>query len=325
MYFMESATYILPIRSHSTEGLDELTKYLHTLRYIAPELEVIIVDGSPAHIFTQHSRRWLSLAHHHLIPDPAPYLNGKVRGVLTGLRVASHDRIITADEDVRFDRASLTALIALLDTADVVRPQNYFVPNRWHTLLDSGRSLLNRISGGDWPGTMAFRRERLSRGYNGDVLFENLELVRTIRAAGGKELVAYNTFVARRPPHTARFLEQRVRQAYDEFARPERMMAALSVLPLMTMGLSLSSWKAVLIAYLLVVLAAECGRHKGGAVRVFPVAASFMAPLWVLERGVSAWLALGLRIFRGGIYYSGTRISIAATPLRALEKDYARG
>jgi hypothetical protein len=31
-------------------------------------------------------------------------------------------------------------------------------------------------------------------------LFDNLELVRTVRALGGKELVAYDIFVARRPP-----------------------------------------------------------------------------------------------------------------------------
>ena len=173
---MDNASYIYRLESHSSEALDELTSYLQMLQHTAPTLEVIIVDGSPAHIFTKHSRHWLSLGHH-LKPDSGPCLNGKVRGVLTGLRAASHNKIVTADEDVRFDPASLAQLIALLDIADIVRPQNYFAPNRWHTLLDSGRSLLNRVSGGDWPGTMAFRREWLSRGYNGNVLFENLELV----------------------------------------------------------------------------------------------------------------------------------------------------
>ena len=32
---------------------------------------------------------------------------GKVGGVLTGLRLASHARVIVADDDVRYDEATL--------------------------------------------------------------------------------------------------------------------------------------------------------------------------------------------------------------------------
>ena len=103
------------------------------------------------------------------------------------------------------------------------------------------------------------------------------------------------------------------------------MGVALLVLPLIAIGVLNSSWKAALIAFLLIVSAAECGRRKGGADRFVPLAASLMAPLWVLERGVTAWLALGIRMCRGGIYYSGSRIRIAATPLRTLRREYARG
>jgi len=49
----------------------------------------------------------------------------------------------------------------------------------------------------DYPGTMAVRRTAFLRSgcYNGDVLFENLELMRTLRAGGAR-----NT--ARRQPLT---------------------------------------------------------------------------------------------------------------------------
>ena len=51
-------------------------------------------------------------------------------------------------------------------------------------------------------------------------MFENLELVRTVVAAGGQERLAQELFV-RRISSTARHLMgQRVRQAYDKFAPP---------------------------------------------------------------------------------------------------------
>ena len=53
--------------------------------------------------------------------------------------------------------------------------------------------------------------------------------------------------------------------------------------------------------------------------RVFPLSASVAAPLWVLERGVCAWLACAARLAWGGIPYSGRIISRAATPYRILQ------
>ncbi len=85
--------------------------------------------------------------------------------------------------------SSLRRVCALLDRADVVRPQNVFEPAPWHAVLDTGRSLIARATGGDWPGTLGLRMAAYARagGYDGDVLFENLELVRTLRATGARE------------------------------------------------------------------------------------------------------------------------------------------
>src|SRR4051812_25294584 len=118
------------------------------------------------------------MAHRSVRPDPefASLANGKVRGVLTGLRAAGHDRVIIADDDVRYSGMQLTAIVEGLQHAEVVRPQNYFSPLPWHALLDTARTLINRMSGGDWPGTLAVRRSSLmDNGYDGNVLFENLE------------------------------------------------------------------------------------------------------------------------------------------------------
>ena len=49
------------------------------------------------------------------------------------------------------------------------------------------------------------------------------------------------------------------------------------------------------------VLAAEMGRWRDGGRTVFPWLASAAAPLWVMERGVCAWVALLARVTAGGV------------------------
>ena len=102
---------------------------------------------------------------------------------------------------MRYDERTLAAVVAALETADVVRPQNYFEPLPWHACWDTGRMLLNRVTGGDWPGTLGVRRSALvaTGGYDGRAMFENLELVRTIVAAGGREATLFDVFVREAP------------------------------------------------------------------------------------------------------------------------------
>lgn len=312
------ASYILPIRCEQAEPSDELAAYL---RWLATQIEVIVVDGSPAPVFAAHTAAWGDSVRH--IP-PAPELaarNGKVQGVLTGLRAAQHERVVIADDDVRYDAPALARLVALLDDAAVVRPQNYFEPLPWHALWDTARTLLNRISGGDWPGTLAVRRSVLQAtgGYDGNVLFENLELVRTVRAVGGREAVPLDLFVRRAPASTRHFWSQRVRQAYDEFARPLRCAVSLAVLPLV-LALALTRRLRVLAASAAALVGlAELGRRRDGGQQVFPAVATLLAPAWVMERAVCIWLALGSRILIGGVRYRGGVLRTAATPLRQLQ------
>lgn len=315
-------SYILPIKTSAPDTSVELRDYI---AWIAARAEVIVVDGSAPAVFASHERAWGTGIRH---VAPAPDLvspMGKVGGVLTGLRVATHELIIIADDDVRYDEHSLAQTAAALTTADVVRPQNYFEPLPWHARWDSGRMLLNRLTGGDWPGTLGVRRSRLqsTNGYDGSVMFENLELVRTVLASGGTERVLYGVYVLRRPSTTTHFWSQRIRQAYDEIARPARMAAQLAALPL-TLAFAISGrWLAIAIGAAAIVIAAELGRRRERATRVFPASTPLFAPLWVIERAICSWLALGARIFLGGVPYRGKILHRAATPMRVLRQRYA--
>lgn len=228
--------------------------------------------------------------------------------------------MVVADDDVRYSPATLCAVLQRLASSDVVRPQNYFTALPWHARWDTARSLLNRALGADYPGTLAVRRSALPRGYAADALFENLELLRTVRAAGGREDVASDLFVGRRPCGTRTFLSQRVRQAYDSQAQPLRLAAELAVVPLLASASARGEQSARLglgaLAVGTIVLA-EVGRRRREGARVFPASCSVWAPLWVLERGVCSWVALGLRA-TGGVRYCGGRIRRAAHSERAL-------
>ncbi|SCF28102.1 glycosyltransferase [Micromonospora mirobrigensis] len=315
--------YVLPIRRVDDGDPVELTGYL---RWLATRVaEVIVVDGSPPPVFARHARRWAGLVRH-LPPDPAlTGRNGKVLGVLTGVPAARHEDVVIADDDVRYDEAGLRAVVHLLRRADLVQPQNHFAPLPWHARWDTGRILLNRAVGADFPGTLAVRRSVFLAigGYDPDVLFENLELIRTVRAHGGRVAAPAGLYVRRLPPTAGHFRSQRVRQAYDEFARPARMAVALLVLPGMAAALAARRPGLLAVAAAAVVGVAEAGRRRAGGRSVFPPGTAALAPLWLAERGLCSWLAVGQRLFRGGVHYSDGRLRLAAHSTRALRRRAA--
>jgi hypothetical protein len=313
------ATLVLPIRSSSPVE-DELVTHL---RWLADLVEVVVVDGSDPAVAAGLERQVAPFAVYlrpdpdlvtHAGPDADGARNGKVTGVITGLRRATTDLVVIADDDVRYDEETLTRVVEALGDAACVVPANHFAPLPWHARWDTGRTLCNRAVGHDLPGTMGVRRRFLlegAGGYAGDVLFENLELLRTVQALGGPVAHLPDCHVRRRPPTTRHFLGQRVRQAYDELARPWRMTVFLVLLPA---GAALARRRPVAAAaawFAVPTVLAEIGRRRHGGRSVHPATAALFAPLWLAERSVCAWLALGARL-RGGVRYRDGRLLRAA-------------
>jgi hypothetical protein len=320
---MIAASYIMPIRHGAVEDAEGTWAYLRLLS--TQVREVIVVDGSPPEVFEAHAAALRGSSIRHVPVDPGLVTPmGKVGGVLTGLRLTAHECVVIADDDVRYTPETLARVVTLLEGCHVVRPQNYFDPLPWHARYDTARTLLNRLSGGDWPGTLGVRRSalRATDGYDGGVMFENLELVRTVRAVGGTEVVPLDLFVARRPPSTRHFFSQRVRQAYDEFARPLRFGLFLAMLPLATALATRGRWIALGVAVGASVVLAEGGRRRGGGTAVFPATASLLTPAWLAERATCVWLALGARVFLGGISYGDSVLRLAATPSKELRRRH---
>jgi hypothetical protein len=309
--------YVLALRS--TEPLDDLTPYV---RWLSTRVELVLVDGSDPSVFAHHHRCWSGHALHIPVdPDLATPM-GKVGGVLTGLHRVGARRVIVADDDVRYTEHALCRMEELMTDAALVRPQNVFCEWPWHARWDTARSLIARVTGGDWPGTLGVDRDLLlaAGGYAGDVMFENLELARTIQAAGGRHLVASDVYVPRTPPTARQFWSQRVRQAYDELARPGHLACALAILPATFVG---GKRVALGIATAGTLLAA-LGRWRASGAREFPCSAVLFAPLWISERAVTAWLAVLSRVMFGGVRYRGTVLRHAAHSTRSIRRRSAR-
>jgi hypothetical protein len=146
------AEYVLPLRRADREGETELLAYL---QWLSERMEVTVVDGSDAALFRHlHERLPTGIRH---IPPHRPGLNGKARGVMTAFDVARRERIVLADDDVRYDEDSLNALLARLERADLVRPQNVYASYPWHAQWDTARMLVGRAFGGDYGGTVGGR------------------------------------------------------------------------------------------------------------------------------------------------------------------------
>lgn len=316
-------SYILPLRWLTDEGRKELTSYLEQL---SQWMTIIVVDGSPAPLFEAHSIA-LPAQVLHIHPQSCAGTNGKVAGVLTGVAMARTEFLILADDDVRYDQAGVERILTLLTDADVVRPQNHFLTFPWHARLDTARSLINRAFGADYPGTLGVRRSALiaTGGYDGDVLFENLELLRTIKAAGGREIRANDLFIARTAPNVSHFFSQRVRQAYDDFAQPWRLVIELTLLPLITLTLYSAFLRRRPVPVLALTAAAwataELGRRRNNGAQVFGITAALWGPAWLVERSLSVWIAVIFGLL-GGVPYAGGKLSKAANTTKALRRKH---
>ncbi|MEO6701330.1 MAG: glycosyltransferase family 2 protein [Jatrophihabitantaceae bacterium] len=306
-----SISYVMPIRRWAaTADPDHVTEYL---RWLSTRAEVIVVDGSTADLFNRHHELWGPYVTHVPVAPGLCTRNGKVGGVLTGAYLATSDVLIIADDDVRYDAQTLRRAEQALDDVDLVRPQNYFDPLPWHARWDTARTLLNRAFGGDYPGTFIVRRSAFLAigGYNGDVLFENLELLRAMKAAGARIANRPDIFVQRIPPTIGDFRRQRVRHAYESLAQPLRFTAELGLLPTLSYLIFRHKWKALIKFMATFIAAAEFGRRRHEGRNFFPPTSALFVPAWLAERALCAWVAAWHRL-HGGVQYSGENFLIAA-------------
>src|SRR3954463_2953892 len=201
---MKRCTYLLPIRRAAFAAAETTQLAEHFRSLMEAGCEVLVVDGSPAQVFAEHNQAWRSFCRHEHVDRSFGFLNDKVNGIHTGVNLAGCEKIILADDDIRYTALEIDRVCELLDEFEVVRPQNFLSPLPWWARMEAARMLINRatLRTADYPGTCGFRRQTMVRvgPYDGDVLFDNEEMIRHFAREGATIGYALNLFVEKRPP-----------------------------------------------------------------------------------------------------------------------------
>lgn len=168
--------------------------------------------------------------------------------------------------------------------------------------------LINRatLRTADYPGTCAIRKNVMLEfgNYDGDVLFDNEEIIRHFAHCGCRIAYANDLFVEKRAPGFRKWVEQRPRQAYEDFGMRAKTTLFSLLLPLVIVLGFLFGAEGVCVC-LAVIAALSCslalrGRRRGRAAEFFPLRCCYFAPLWILERTLSTYWAFYWFLTRGG-------------------------
>jgi hypothetical protein len=313
---VERCTYLLTIRRARFDE-DEARGFRDYFRLLAGAgCQVLVVDGSPSDVFAAHGEAWRGACVHEPVDPQYKYLNGKVNGIHTGVALAAHERIILADDDIRYTPEDVRRMVGLLDSFEMVRPQNYLSPLPLWARTEAARMLINRawIAEGDYPGTLGVRRGAMRRlgHYDGDVLFDNEEIVRHFRAHGAHIAYARDFFILKRPPSFRKWIEQRPRQAYEDFVMRAKTAFFAAMLPALVILWAAAGWRWALAAGAAVACGAAMLAARGlgdGAARFFPARVCLYAPLWVAERVLSTYWAFYWRVAHGGYPFGDKLLS----------------
>ncbi len=309
-------TYLLTIRRARFEPAEAFDFREYFQKLLAVGCEVLVVDGSPSEVFAEHRKAWQNVCRHEPVDSQYKYLNGKVNGIHTGVAIAAQDRLILADDDIRYTPDDVRRMADLLEDYDMVRPQNYFRPLPVWARTEAARMLINRawISEGDYSGTLGVTRNAmlLVGHYDGDVLFDNEEIVRHFQLKGARIKYARDFFILKLPPTFEKWIEQRPRQAYEDFVMHAKTLFFAVVPIVLALTLVKAGWQLTLIYATIISLGAIVSAALGlnnEAVRFFPPRVIFYAPLWIAERCVSTYWAFYWYLTRGGYPFGDKVVS----------------
>ena len=281
------ASYFVILDPRTTD-LSEFAAYLSTIAVAG--FEVIVAELPDA--FDEHDRvlRWVC-QHVRIRPQHRSF-SGAIDPLRVAMDVASCDKVVAADERVRYSVRALHEINALLDAHEVVEPQDYFDPLPWWGGIDAGRMLMHRGIEPlpDHGATFGFHRGVL-RGLRAiDASAAIGDPPRRLASQGAEVFSALEVFVRRLPPLLGEWIRQRPRHADNTFF--------FGVLPIALLLSSLGGLRLALCYAAAISLAslALAMRGRVGAAQFFPWRACLYAPLSVLERSLSVYWALLRRL-----------------------------
>ncbi len=320
--FDRRCSYVVVLDGDCGGDLRELAAYLSTLG--VAKCEVIVVDGSSEHTFHRNRRVLCWVSRHVAARTRFRDAAGSIDPVRAAIDLASCEKIVVADSNVRYSTEALDQLCAMLDAHQAVEPQDYIEPLPWWSGIEAGRMLVHRgiEPMPDHGATFGFRKSAArglraaDHGWAGSD-----DPVRRLAAQGVEVISACGVFVRRFPPMLTHWLDERPRQADDDFSFPVKTAFFFALIPLAVLlatlgGVRLAGGYAGAVGFAAFMLAV---RGRIGAAQFFPLRACLYAPLWVLERSVSVYWAL-LRKVTGSKFIPRREAPEDLEPMRAAHK-----
>jgi hypothetical protein len=297
-------TYVVSIADSDARNTDwtSLSPYLSELA--VANCEVVIVDGSSPEQFEKNSTvlRWLG--RHVAASVSSACVNAAggnaapVDAVREAMALASCDKVIIASPAVRYSVADIEALCAALDVHEVVTPQEYLAPLPWWSAIDAAQLLVHRAVSHvpEHPRTFGIRRSAVRALVEPEL--SQLHPVDDLESHGAEVWGCGDLLVRREPATFGAWLRERPREAAHLFGNPLRTAVLFLLLPLALLLGAFDGASAV-IAFAITVSLLSVGlalRGRGGVGMVFPLRACLAAPLAVLERSLTIYLALAMKL-----------------------------
>ena len=293
-------SYVVVADGGTAEEHSDLAAYLSEMNVAG--CEVVVIDPSPRMQF-EHNARILRWVGRH-VPARAEHLgpDGSVDLVRAAASLAACEKVIVAERDVRYTADAIARVCERLEVHEAVEPQDYLHPLPWWGGIEAARILVHRgiEPQPDHGVTVAFRRSAIGALRMLAMRDPLQDPARRLSAAGAEVFPAGDVFVRRQPGELKGWLARRGHTSGD-FTPAIRSAFFLSVIPFLVLlalfgSLQLAGGYAAAMAIGSVALAI---RGRAGASGYFPWRACLLAPVWILERSVSVYWALGRRILGG--------------------------
>lgn len=274
-------SYVVTLENTRLEGkgLQEFAGYLSELAVAG--CDVVVLDPGARPEFEARTRvlRWVG---RHLAMPPG------VDAFHAAAAFATCEKVILAAFDVRYTLDALGQMRDLLDVHEIVEPQVYLEPLPWWGGIEEARMFMHRAVDvkADQGGTFGFRRAAARRV-----------------AARTQSHFARNVLARRKAGTFRQWLAQRPLSAEEDFVEPVKTAFFLAILPFLILlgvlgGTRMAGTYAGLLAFAAIGLAI---RGRSGVGSATPLHATLFAPLWILERSISVYWALGRRMRGAGL------------------------
>ncbi|MCK0473043.1 glycosyltransferase family 2 protein [Halalkalibacter sp. APA_J-10(15)] len=314
-----NVSIIIPIKIKFGESLEGFIAQIVTLaeQIKDTDSEIIIADESER-LVNKYIKNHLECIENvnHFVPDPniRTGANDKLNGIYDALNYVNYDNILLIDDHYRITRETLNKISPFYNRYDCFKVMPKFDKFPISAKIDlCGMFIVNLLDyRKQYCGHLAFTKELIDRvGFpNRDSLFDELALENQLRKGSNRICFLKNiSLEAEQNISYRKFLEQRVRYAYENFAFPFRTLFFLSIIPIIVVLFIINityMYYFILIVSIISILFGLLGQLVY-ARNIAPTSTFLLSPVWFWFYPFTTWIAV-YKYLNGGVYFGGKKV-----------------